>query len=86
MLKGYEFNQVCRKITKRSIYDREYELLHEFLATDNENICFEYHDTQEAINAVQALKMYAKKARQPLEFRQRANKVFAERAVKECTN
>lgn len=83
MLKGYEFNQVCRKITGKSIYTQEQNLLHEFLATDNENICFEYHNTQEAINAVQALKMYAKKARQPLKFAQRGNRVFAERSVKE---
>ena len=89
MLKGYKFNQYVRKISSKSIYEQEYELLHDFLASENENICFEYGSTQEAINARAALVVYIKRARQPLQLMQRVNCVFAVRKDEdktECTN
>ena len=89
MLKGYKFNQYIRKISKKSVYEQEFELLHGFLATENENICFEYGSTQEAINVRQALMMYTKRVRQPLNILQRGNTVFAIRKDEdktECTN
>ena len=77
MLKGYEYNQICRNIVKKTKYDYERGLLHEFLASENENIRLEYDSPREACNAAAMLKLYVKNARQPLEIKQRGNAVFA---------
>ena len=79
MFKGYEYNKFCKYIAKKSIYEQEYTLLHEFLASKNENICFEYETRREAVNAAASLTMYIKKAKQPLLIKQRENFVFAVR-------
>lgn len=89
MLKGYKFNQYVKKINSKSVYEQEHELLHDFLASENENIYFEYGSTQEAINARAALVVYIKRVRQPLQILQRGNCVFAiriEEEKTECTN
>lgn len=79
MLKGYEYNQVCRNIVKKTKCDYERGLLHEYLASENENIRLEYDTPREAVNAAAMLKLYVRNARQPLEIKQRGNAVFAER-------
>lgn len=82
MLKGFEYNKNYRKISKRSLYDQECELLHEFLGTENENIRFEYGNEKEANNARQGCARYAKEHRMPLKLMQRGVFVFAVRTKK----
>lgn len=83
MLKGYKYNQTMRKINNKSIYEQEFSLLHDFLATDKENIRFEYSNEREAINARQAIFSCAKKARQPITVAQRGKYVFAVKKAEE---
>ena len=48
MLKSYKYNQPYRKINKKTKYEQERELLHNFLASENQNICLEYESVKEA--------------------------------------
>lgn len=86
MFKGFEYNKNYRKIGGRSIYEQEVELLHEFLASEHDNIRFEYTTEREAVNARQSLTVYAKKNKMPLKIMQRENFVFAidQRRTKQC--
>lgn len=77
MFKGFEYNKNYRKICGKSIYAQEYELLHEFLTTENENIRFEYTAEREATNSRQCCAKYVKDNRMPLKVIQRKNYVFA---------
>jgi hypothetical protein len=79
MLKGFEFNKVCRVIKKSSLYEQEFELLHEFLPSEHKNLRLEYGTIAEAKNAAQALRRYAKDNKQPLDIKQRNNYIFAVR-------
>ena len=83
MLKGFEYNKNYRKISKRSLYDQECELLHEFLGTENENIRFEYGNEKEAKNARQACARYINENRMPLKAMWRGNYVFVVRVAKQ---
>jgi hypothetical protein len=52
-------------------------LLHELLASDNENIQLEYSNVDEASNAAQSIRIYVEKhARQPLLVFQRQHYVI----------
>lgn len=64
MLKNHEFNKPFGG--GRLLYSYEHSLLHEFLATDNENMRLEYSDKREAFNAKQALTRYINSHKQPL--------------------
>ena len=77
MFKAFDFNKEFRKIAKKSIYTQEFDVLHEFLPSDNKNIRFEYSTAKEARSAAAALKKYAKENKQPLIFKQRGNYIFA---------
>ena len=77
MFKAFDFNKDFRKIAKKSIYTQEFDVLHEFLPSDNKNIRFEYSTDKEARAATAALRNYAEQNKQPLIFKQRANYVFA---------
>ena len=79
MFKGHKFNQTCKNIEKKSVYHQERELLHEFLASEHENIMFEYSTSREAVNAAAMLKLYVQNVRQPLDIMQRGSNVFAVR-------
>ena len=76
MFKSYKYNQKFKKRAKKSIYDQEQNLIHDFLASKNENIEFEYTCSKEAVNAAAALKNYTTACRQPLNVMQRANFVY----------
>lgn len=83
MLKGYEYNKDYRVIRGKSIYTQEYDLLHEFSATDNENIRLEYSTEREAINAKQALTKYVNRCRMPLKIIRRDVFVFAVKVARD---
>jgi hypothetical protein len=51
-------------------------VLHDFLASDHENVRLEYDTVAEAKNASQAIRKYIKDIRQPLLAKQRNNYVF----------
>ena len=77
MFKGFEYNQEYRRIKSKSVYAQEIEILHEFAASDKDNVRLEYTTEQEAVNARQALYNYIKEARKPLKVMQRGKYVFA---------
>lgn len=77
MFKGFEYNKECRKLMDRSVYVEEHKVLCDFLASDNENVRLEYSNDKEAVNAVQALKTWAKLNRKPMRLVQRRQYVFA---------
>ena len=77
MLKGFEYNKECRKLMDRSVYAEEHKILSDLLESNNENVRLEYGNEREAVNAVQALKMWTKSNRKPLKLAQRRNYVFA---------
>ena len=77
MFKAFDFNKDFRKIAKKSIYTQEFDVLHEFLPSDNKNIRYEYSTDKEARAATAALRKYAEQNKQPLIFEQIANYVFA---------
>lgn len=79
MLKGFEFNKVCRVIKKSSLYEQEFDLLHEFLPSDHKNLRFEYSEVSEAKNASQAIRRYIRENKQPLVAKQRNNYLFVVR-------
>ena len=64
---------------RRSKYDPEREATHEFLASNNENVCFEYGNEHEARCARIATQKYVREARQPLSVSQRGNTVVLTR-------
>ena len=64
---------------RRSKYDPEREAMHDFLASNNENVCFEYDSEREADCARAAIYKYAREARQPLCVSQRGNTVVLTR-------
>ena len=76
MFKSYKYNQKFKKIAKKSIYDQEQNLIHDFLASKNENIEFEYTCAKEAFNARNTLKRYTEACRQPVKVTQRNNYVY----------
>ena len=81
MLKKYEFNKPIGG--GRLLYSYEHSLLHEFLATDNENMRLEYSDEREALNARQALARYIDSHKQPLNALCRGTFVYVVRKEKE---
>lgn len=83
MFKGFEYNKDFRKMANKSVYTQEFDLLHEFLATDNKNIRFEYSTEKEAINARQACATYIKNNNKPLKVMQRGNYVFAVKTIED---
>lgn len=66
----------------RNKYNPERTALHEFLASQNENICFEYLNVNEAVNARVAIKKYAAKARKNINITQKGNMVIIQRGDK----
>ena len=88
MLKGTEFNKNFTPKGGKSVYTQEQNTLHELLASEYENVRFEYRNEQEAINARQAiiLYIYIKANKQPLNAFQRKNFVFVVRNEDVCTN
>ena len=76
MFKSYKYNQKFKKRAKKSIYDQEQNLIHDFWASKNENIEFEYTCSREAFNARNALNRYVNACRQPVKVLQRDNFVY----------
>lgn len=69
----------------RQLYSYEHSLLHEFLATDNENMRLEYSNEKEAYNASQSMKRYIETHRQPLKVAHRKTYLYILRKeVTEC--
>lgn len=64
---------------RRSKYDPEGEAMHEFLATNHDNMCFEYSNEREANCARMATQKYAREARQPLSISLRGNTIVITR-------
>lgn len=79
MLKDIKYNQPYKVIMRKSVYNQEFQLLHDFQSGDKRNMRLEYSNKREAINAAAALKRYAQQARQPLDLSQRGNFVFVKR-------
>lgn len=77
MFKNFKFNQSYRKIAKKSMYEREFEVLHELSASNHENVEFEYSTVREARNALAALIIYIAETKMSLEVAQRNNFVYA---------
>lgn len=77
MFNEVTFNVPEISIAKRTLYTREYDILHEFLASNNSNVRFDYGTTQRAVFARQAMKEYAKRNRMQIAFSQRGKYVFA---------
>lgn len=83
MLKNIEYNKEYRIIRGKSIYQREFDLLHEFLATDHENIRLEYSNEKEASLVRNNIFKYINRCKMPLEVMRRGVFVFAVRVSKE---
>lgn len=76
MFKSYKYNQKFKNRAKKSIYDQEQNLIHDFLASKNENIEFEYTCSKEAVNASNSLKRYTEACKQPVKVLQRGSFVY----------
>ena len=83
MLKGFKYNQECRKMRDRSVYAEEHKILSDFLATDNENVRLEYGDEREAFNAAMSHRKWTRDIRKPLKITQRKNFVFAFKTIED---
>ena len=83
MFKSITYNVDFRPSRKKSVYSMEYAAMHDFLASDNENMCFEYNNNKEAANAYQAIWTYAKKNRQPLTVSTRQNTIVITKNTEE---
>lgn len=79
MLKTYTYNKTYREICRKIKYEQERELLHDFLASENKNMCFEYENPREARNAVQWIRRYSKEAKKGIVAKVRKNFVIVER-------
>ena len=77
MLKNYKYNQRLITGGGRNSHQQEYDLIHAFLETDNENIMFEYETLDEAVSARQCIVNYAKKMRINITATQREKFVYA---------
>jgi hypothetical protein len=77
------FNVEYTRRNKRSQYDPEREAMHEFLASDHENMCLEYGTEGKARLACAAIKKYAAHARQPLKAMVRGCNVIVTRTDRE---
>lgn len=85
MLIGHKYNQKMKGIAKKSIYDVEFGLLHEFNGSENTNLELEYSTPKEAQHGKQAIKRYIDKNKMPLIAWQREKYVYVERKAI-CTN
>lgn len=73
------YNVEYKPRKRRSKYDPERGATHEFLASNHENVCFEYDNEHEAKCARMAIQKYVREARQPLCASQRGNAVVLTR-------
>ena len=79
MLKTYTYNKTYREICRKTKYEQERELLHDFLASENENMCLEYENEREVKNAAQWIRQYSKEAKKGIVAKVRENFVIVER-------
>lgn len=79
MFKSITYNEDFPKIAKKSVYELEYDAMHDFCASEHKTMRFEYAATKEAVNAAVALRKYIAQARQPLDVAQRKEFVFVYR-------
>lgn len=77
------YNVEFKPSPRKSMYNMERAVTHDFLASDYDNVCLEYSTVRERDNACQALWYYAKQNRQPLKFSVRGNNVIITRKIKE---
>lgn len=76
MIKSIKRNVGYIPKNRKSMYDQEYNLTHELLASDDTNIEVEYYNASEAKAAYQAIKKYTVKVRQPLGVSQRGQSII----------
>lgn len=83
MFKNFQFDKNYKKIRKRSVYEREIELIHEYITSTHENLCFVYNNVMEAGNASRALAKRLKNERKSVKLMQRKNFVIVKRVKNE---
>ena len=78
MFVNAKFDQAIKGKTlySKSIYMREYELLHEFSASKHENVELEYSNTKQATYAKNIMSKYIKNNKMSLKAFQRKNFIY----------
>lgn len=78
MFVNAKFDQVIKGKTlySKSIYMREYEMLHEFSASKHENVELEYSNSKQAAYAKNTMARYIKNNKMSLKASQRQNFVY----------